>query len=62
MVQQLQGKVHLQTTAENLLKKYVNSIIYDKVAIAGYNSDLGSQRDKALSLIALIQKKYGLRD
>jgi hypothetical protein len=62
MVKGLEGKVHLQTTNQDLLKKYMNEIIYDQVAVAIYNNDLAAQRDKAVSLIELIQKKYGLRD
>jgi hypothetical protein len=62
MVQYLRNKVHLQTTGEDQLKKYMNEIIYDQVAIATYNNDLTDQSRKASSLIGLIQKKYGLKD
>lgn len=61
MVQYLQDKVHLQNAEEDQLKKYMNEIIYDQVAIASYNNDLAGQRDKAASLIQLIQNKYGLK-
>jgi hypothetical protein len=62
MAQYIAGKVHLQTTGESLLKKYMNGIIYDQVAIATYDNDLTAQSNKAVSLIELIQKKYALKD
>jgi hypothetical protein len=62
MVKYLQGKVHLQTTAGDQLKRYMNEIIYDQVAIATYNNDLADQSQKATALIRLIQNKYSLTD
>jgi len=62
MVQNLQGKVHLQLTGDGMLKKYMNGIIYDQVAIASYNQDLSDQRARAITLIDLIRKKYRLED
>ena len=61
MIQHLNGKVHLRATDGDQLTKYMNEIIYDQVAIATYNKDLAAQRDKAASLIELIQKKYRLK-
>ena len=62
MVKYLEGKVHLQAATEDQFKRYMNEIIYDQVAVAIYNNDLAAQKDRAVSLIGLIQKKYGLRN
>lgn len=62
MVQYITGKVHLQTSGETQLKKYMNEIIYDQVAIATYNNDLAEQSKKAVFLLELIRKKYDLSD
>ena len=54
------GKVNLKTNDEGKLKRYMNGIIYDQVAVTTYNNDLAEQSKKAASLIHLIQEKYGL--
>jgi hypothetical protein len=62
MVNYFEGEVHLQKTSKDQLKRYMNEIIYDQVAVATYNNDLTAQEAKAVSLIKLIQKKYSLKD
>ena len=62
VVKNLQGKVQMQRTNQELLKRYMNEIIYDQVAIATYNNDLADQSNKASTLIRLIQNKYRLKN
>ena len=62
IVRYVTSKAHLRSTDPALFSRYMNAIIYDQVAIATYNNDLVDQRNRAGSLIRLIQKKYNLND